>query len=357
MNNQAQIPSSPLDVQALLRQSGLPELNSSILREIVQKEGEHFLRSLAEFASNPVNAQRERAYISAIITAVVPATRNVLRQLGFVDAPTNELIDLSKAEGRTFAQAIRALNTDFSHTDNQPLKQYLTRILQPLAARDSVHGAVQDQTQSAQVHRLPSRQSDQPPATNAQPQQPTTARRGAATPSRNQKAEQPESANQYAGTSFHLYGGKAAFCFSLDTTRKPECPTVRIEAAKASGTRQYDWTNKATFQLTVSELPLVFGVFFGYLNRLELSGHGTENEKALTIEDQNDKFFLSLQVRGGGVFAMPAPPKDTYPIMSMLLKQIQANSPDLAPQQVQMLVQRVCTKHPSTTRPPRAVNA
>ena len=357
MHNPSHIPQSPQDVQALLRQSGLPELTSTVLRQIVQKEGEHFLRSLVAFVSEPASAQRERTYLSSVITAVVPATRAVLERLGFRDAPTNEIIDLSKAEGRTFAQAIRTLNADFDAADNQPLKHYLTRLLQPIAPRQSDTAQKPPSAQPGEIHHLPQRQQVSRAEVPNQPRPQSHERTTSVTQDQSPATPPNESANAYAGASFHLYGGKAAFCFSIDRTRKGDRPTVRIEAAKASGPRQYDWANKATFQLTVSELPLVFGVFFGYLNRLELSGHGAENEKALTIEDQNDKFFLSMQVRGGGVFAMPTPPKDTYPIMSMLLQQIQANSPELAPQQVQMLVQRVCSKHPTTQRTPRAVNA
>lgn len=132
----------------------------------------------------------------------------------------------------------------------------------------------------------------------------------------------------------HVYGGKAAACFSADTKRNSTTQTVRIEAAESNGTRAYAWDNKIAVQLSVKELPLVLGVLMGWLPAYKAEGHGEQNDKGFTIERQEGKFFLSMFARGQKARALPIPPGDAYCITSLLLRQMVANDPHLTSAEV-----------------------
>lgn len=358
-------------LQELLAQAGLPTLSPELLEGIVGKEGSQFEEALRKTIAAPGERSHHRAYLAAVLTACVPATRTVINALGFQPVRTSVLIDISKAEGAVFANAVRAVSTNPIGKETESMRQYLSRTLsavatmQPKTNTPNLHDHAQTQSSNpanpgaAHQQSASSRPAHQGGRPNQGGQHQDRRQRGGAsvTPinSQQQSSEKGEDGKKFG--SFHLYGGKAAFCFNLDETRRPAA-TVRIEAAKASGTRQYDWKNKTPFQLTESELPLVFGVLFGLLPRVELVGHGHENEKSLTIEQQGEKFFLSMRVRGGDTYAMPAPAKDTYPVMVMLLTQMMKNAPSLSSTDIKMLVRRVCEMHAQTAeRRPYVANA
>lgn len=132
----------------------------------------------------------------------------------------------------------------------------------------------------------------------------------------------------------HVYGGKAAACFSADTKRNSNTQTVRIETAESVGTRSYAWDNKIAVQLSVKELPLVLGVLMGWLPAYKAEGHGENNDKGFSIERQEGKFFLSMFAKGQKARALPVPPGDAYCITSLLLRQMVANDPHLTSAEV-----------------------
>ena len=374
------LPKTAKEAQEMLRAAGLPELTPTVIAEIVSKEGEDFKQALATVAQGNVDRENPSLrYLLQIIGACVPATRAVLERLGLRGVALSALIEISKAEGRTFAQAIRAINGNEMSAENAHVRQYLTRVVSPHATASPEDHAPTTATpsQSAPHPNAPQPQSrTEAPTRQSHPQSSQHAQRqGSVTPfparerheRRNAGSGQPTTsrASQASGeapdrrfTSVHLYAGKAALCFSPDETRKDTSPTVRVEAAKVSGPRQYDWGSKVSFQMTVSELPLVFGVLYGLIPKVDLTGHGVENEKSMSIEEQGGKFFFSMRVRGGTIYPVPVPAKDAYPIMTMLLEQMQKNAPGLPTAQIIQLAKRVCDMYRSglTAQQPRVAN-
>lgn len=150
----------------------------------------------------------------------------------------------------------------------------------------------------------------------------------------------------------HVYGGKAAACFSADTKRNSNTRTVRIETAESNGMRSYAWENKIAVQLSVKELPLVLGVLMGWLPAYKAEGHGENNDKGFTIERQEGKFFLSMFAKGQKARALPVPPGDAYCITSLLLRQMVANDPHLTSAEVLKLTDAAISVVPNanTTR-------
>jgi hypothetical protein len=153
--------------------------------------------------------------------------------------------------------------------------------------------------------------------------------------------------------SVHVYGGRAALCFSADETRGGE-KTVRIEAAQATAPKVYAWSEKVALQLTLRELPQVLAVVAGLVPAIKLTNHGEANDKGLSLENQaGGKLFVSLW-QGKQARAVPVMPADVWPVMDLLLKQFLANSPhlsaDAALASIRLLSQRYMASQHGSTR-------
>lgn len=358
------IPNSVQQAQELLALLRLPTMDAEILRVIGQKEGITFKQALADAANQAPNAEMRLKYLKAVIIACAPMTRDTIHALGFSMPDMGTLIDLSKQEGHLFAGAVRGMkagNPDPASLESA--RSYLKRTLQTICQPIGEPPSLPANGTAASAPRTPQSPPAQPsegtglhnpeprmsrPAPAPTPAPPNNVahlpRRDQASTGDAAAASAEAEGNGRRFLSFHLYGGKAAMCFSLNTTRKGGFPTAQIEAAPAKGEKTYEWEKKVSFQLTVAELPLVFGVLFGFLTKIELSGHGATNDKSLTIEDQGSKFFMSMRVRGGAPLALPVLPKDTYAIMAMIFGQMKANNPELSDNQLMMLARRVCEK-------------
>ena len=88
-----------------------------------------------------------------------------------------------------------------------------------------------------------------------------------------------------------VYGGKAALCIETDETRQGE-PTLRIEAARATAPREYDWRQKLALQLTREELPVIAATVLGLLPRCAYNNHGPNQDKGLEIVHQGTHLFV-----------------------------------------------------------------
>lgn len=127
--------------------------------------------------------------------------------------------------------------------------------------------------------------------------------------------------------SFHVYGGKAALCFEADLTRN-EVHTIALDAATATGPKQYNWGKKVRLQLTRSELPIVTAVLLGVMKRCEFKNHGQDNSKGFSMERQDGgKVFIKVFAKEEGVKAVPVEAPDVFFVTSLFLRQLQANTP------------------------------
>lgn len=143
--------------------------------------------------------------------------------------------------------------------------------------------------------------------------------------------------------SVHVYGSKAALCFSADDTRGGAF-TVRVEGAASQGQRQYDWTSKISLQFTVKELPKLLCVLLGVLDRAEFSSHGPAKDKAISIENQaGGKVFASLR-QGRVARAVPITPEDMFGIVDLVVKRMRMNSPHLSAEAVLSLTRALARR-------------
>ena len=138
----------------------------------------------------------------------------------------------------------------------------------------------------------------------------------------------------------HVYGGKAALCFEADETRRG-IHTMCLDAADATGPKQYNWGNKVRVQLTRDELLVATAVLFGFLPRCEYKNHGEDNSKGFSIEDQGDKLFVKVFAKGHAIKAVPVTPEDAFYVAQIFLGQMKKNAPWLTAGEILMSLQKV----------------
>lgn len=135
-------------------------------------------------------------------------------------------------------------------------------------------------------------------------------------------------AKQREFLDLHVYGGKAALCFSADETAAGH-PTVRIEAAPALGGRRFDWGAKIALQATAKELPQILAVLMGWAPSLVLKNHGPAADKGLKLELQGPNVFCGLW-QGKRAMAVPITAPDAYFVTDLVLRQLRRASPHLS---------------------------
>ena len=184
------------------------------------------------------------------------------------------------------------------------------------------------------------------PCSGATPQTPTAPHPAATSNANPAPAAAPaRSAAPRSGTTpvsrdrvqCRVYGSKAALCIETDVTRQDE-PTLRLEAAPATGPRAYDWPSKLTLQLTREELPVVAATVLGLLPRCLYKNHGPDQNKGLEIEHQGSHLFVRLFQKERGVLAVPVGPADSYDLAALALRALRQGTPWLSDQGLLMVL-------------------
>lgn len=134
-----------------------------------------------------------------------------------------------------------------------------------------------------------------------------------------------------------VYGGKAALCIDPDETRQGE-PTLRIEAARATAPRKYDWGQKLSLQLTREELPVIAATVLGLLPRCAYNNHGPNQDKGLEIVHQGTHLFVRVFQKERGVVAVPVTAADSYALGALCLRQLRKTAPWLSDQGMMTLL-------------------
>ena len=192
---------------------------------------------------------------------------------------------------------------------------------------------------------------DMPPVVDDDLPTYTVSQRATQSTPQQQEPEGLQAANRGSGTdpakrlfgdSFHIYGGKAVVCVSESTTLTGNKATISFEVAQRTGEGKAQWQDKISLMLTPVEQPLCLGVFLGLLEKMELKGHGKQQEKALTIVNQGKQFFLTMIMRGQSPRAVPIPPEYAYPLVAMLMRQMQKNDPHMTSDLILQVTRQIC---------------
>ncbi len=334
MGNPLAVPQSAKQAQEQLQTLRLPVPDIHTLSRISRDEGDQFKNAIADagLAESPTQ-QASRQYLANVMTAYSPSVMETFRKLGYELPDPQQFMTLLKQEGRAIRAAVIAAA---SNPENINAKQYLQSVanqlaLSPIQGDAPVTGAPTTSIPSA----APQDVSNSMPA--------DAGMEDYCGPEGND----PSVHGQTGRTpieSAHLYGRQGAFCFTKDRTQTGSHPTITIDAARCFPNKEksYDWKNKIAFQLTVGELPLIFGVFYGFLNDVKLLGHGKANNKSFGIANQDKNYYLTMQMGKDSSVAIPAIAKDTFKIMGFLLEQMKANFPNLDGHEVIAMTRRVC---------------
>ena len=338
------VPTRSSEVLALMKLLGLPhQFPRAVMQTIADKEGRHFALALADIANDNDPTKSKRDYVDAICSAVAPITLQVAKDLGFSYVTRDQLIDISKEEGRIFRTSISKAKSSLQ------AQSYLEQVLAASGASDFMGSTFVDRPADASpvevVQSAPSffDHLDHDDPGHQHPQESESIPVGRPSP---RLAPTPVAESRPAHyETFHIYGGKCAFCFAMDTTRSENQPTIRIEAARLIRPRTYDWKSKVGLQLRVPELTLVYGVLTGLVKAVDLTNHGLKNEKALSIQDQGESIFFSLRIRDSPAYALPAPASETLIPITMILRQLKANMPGLDAQSLNQTIGIVCSRY------------
>ncbi|MCI2285936.1 hypothetical protein L3081_24225 [Colwellia sp. MSW7] len=141
--------------------------------------------------------------------------------------------------------------------------------------------------------------------------------------------QQTEEAKSFLQVKTH--GGKAAFEFSPDKT-KDGWSTIRLEGAAKlnNNTKQYDWKNKITIQITKSELPVIAAVLLGFMPSCEFGNHGQTN-KGFALINQEKAFFKIFEPgERKRMYVCPVPLVEANLMGTLALAQHTANFPSLS---------------------------
>lgn len=340
MSDEYKIPQTLNEFVHLLKVVNLPVFPVNVLTQMGKDDGENIKRALVEVANNGPKKDYCKEYLANAMSAYSPGVAKVISALGYQLTEPSQLFSVLRQEGKAARAALRSL---MQNPADQTTKGYILALLGPMGLpkiEDPVAPQHHEHAPSpapANVTNLPS--ASAPPTGNDPHYTAADLEYGSAPPTEPQEKPDIQSA--------HIYGRRAAFCFTKDKTQTGGHPTVTIDAApvKPNMEKSYDWKKKVIFQLTVGELALVYGVLTGRLQSLRLAGHGKTNNKTLTMEDQGGNYFFSVQVRDEGSIAIPALAKDTFRPMIMLWEQIQLNAPGVDPATLDKMVARVCAKY------------
>ena len=291
----------------------MPVPSKEILMQISQ-HAPKFKIAIASIINNDENQEKNRAYVAAILGALSKEIADNLSEMGILVPSPQTLIAIAINESTAFYKNVRIAKT--GGKEGEIAREYVLRTIAVTDTPEIGNRTECDvsRRQSAHMHGSSQNESQQPEE-------------------RYEEAQQRE----YASTS--VYGGSAAICFAADRARNEGSHTIRIEGAlcKEGKQRDFDWKNKVSIQLTVQELTALLAVLMGWMPNLPSNvakGHGAANDKWFTIEQQNEKFFMSILKKGETPRGVPIHAVELLPIISLITRQLQKNSEHLSVDQI-----------------------
>lgn len=331
-----------------LQRLKIPVPDKEMLMSIYALEGDNLSRAAGDCV---LGNKRAADYLRGIFWTITPQCKSLLTQQKMMIPPLKVLVEIGKREGTQFARRLKQW-ADSGQSENREDSRYIrltcAEFLRDHAAPNA--GATPEQT-------TPPREVSRPNETRAAAPQGSTERRREPPP--HQRNDEPGIAGRDRSTqqdsgrvvdeegqqnepmyvSYRIYGGKAAACFSADSTRAGSA-TIRIEAAESNSQRQYDWGNKIAIQLSAREMPLVLAALLQWLPSFEGKGHGQANEKWFKLENQPGKVYLSVNARGKTTRGIPIPAGDAYSLCTLLMRQMLKNDPFLSSEALLTIVRK-----------------
>lgn len=342
------VPRSADGVSEILKHLSLAIPDRAGYIAISQSEGAKFAEVVAKIANKATDSDASLEYVRNVVAAAHPDARTAVAMTGCRPIEIATLIDIAKREGRSFCNAVSMVLAEGNRSEQPTALAYLQRLIEECGITTDGLPMRPSNTETAMSHVINEQPQERVHTTanvrELRPEsQPHSHYAGASL--RGEGSTHPGDVGQKQyGESVHVYAGKAALCFAECLTRLDGKATLMIEAAQTTADG-YNWQNKMMLMLTQAEQPLVLGFFAGYIDKLELKGHGRQKEKGITLVNQGNQFFITMIMRGHPPRAVPMPAKDCYPVLTMLLRQMLRNDPHLTPQLILQLSKRICDMH------------
>ncbi|MCZ9640379.1 hypothetical protein [Pseudomonas putida] len=285
----------------------IPIPSSDVLDEVYQSEGDALSDAIERAQAGDHTALH---YLKGIFFTILPGCVERIRVANLPQPSLPVLINIGKVEGPKFSQQLKQWSD--SGCADSDIGRYLCDTYRSLHQQFSCPEEQEVLIEAAEI------QSSEEPATSEL---------------------SSESADKKTFVTRHVYGAKVALCFQSDTTRSGE-HTIRIEAAEATASRTFNWAEKISIQLSGRELPGVLATFMQMQTKFDGKGHGAQNEKWFTIENQPGKVFISVNTKGRAPRSVPIGPGDCFGVVTLLIEQMLKNAPYLSADTLLNLVQR-----------------
>lgn len=287
---------------------------------------------------NGDNLEESKALLSGVLGACAQSTRKRLEGMGLPNPPTEVLALIGKVEGTQFALMVRdaSAGTPSAESARNYVALTLARYQEEVEVMPSMMASA-----TAAESPAPVKTEDPVRPTLVQPEPAMLEPQTSHATSKDVTAASDEEEDF---KSTHVYGSSAALCFNATVSRQGS-PTISLDAAAIAPNqgRKCNWQDKVTVQLSAQEMPLVYAVLMGFMEKFTGAGHGATNDKWFTIEKQQGKLFVSVNRKGTPPRGVPITAGDLYPVTSLFMRQLQADAPHLTPALINAMAQRAAS--------------
>jgi hypothetical protein len=340
----------PLNIESFcsdLQRLKIAVPGSEDLRSVYELEGDNLSRAATEVR---MGNKRAADYLRGIFWTITPQCKSLLAQQRMMIPPLKVLVEIGKREGTQFARRLKQW-ADSGETGDCEDSRYIRLTCAEFLRNHTTQNAHPNRQQPGRGSDLAlSNESlnSSPQATNPARREPPPQQRPDQTRAHIDVPSQHQDSGNASGEdaqnsepnylAYRIYAGKAAACFSADSTRSGNA-TVRIEAAEGNQ-RQYDWGSKIAIQLSAREMPLVLAALMQWIPSFEGKGHGLANEKWFRLENQPGKVYLSVNAKGKAPRGIPIPAGDAYSLCTLLMRQMLKNDPFLSSEALLTIVRK-----------------
>ena len=283
---------------------------------------EQFLNHLSKCITGQDAEGNSKKVIGSLLRCLSPDALNRLNQIT-PNVTADRIVPVALKAPTKLLSAIEAASNP-EHERHIDAKSFLTSVFSPV-----------DQEEAAPADAASTESAPQQSPLNAPSQSRGERSHGDDRPTEDSaplNRSRPQPAAQGAGDkkfhSCHVYGSGYALCFNA--TEWDGKPGVMVDAAVSTGPKSYDWKNAVHVWLDTNEVGAVLAVFRRWRKGIEFAAHGSQNDKAFSIEFQGQHFFAKVTVKKAGnhpARAVKIMPTDATAVSILFLTQLAESYP------------------------------
>ena len=279
------------------------DVEADTLTGISQTCRDLFLEHLSSSLTENQNSEASRKIVRGIVHCLSPATVDQVRSI----APRLDLqalVNVAQKTPERFLSALKIAGVE-GHARQGEAQHYIRATV----------GATEDPLAR---DNTPAPVTESPPLEQkAQTQRPATT------------APMETSNGHKKFRSCHVYGSTYALCFNAGEYNGQK--GIMVDAAVTAG-GVYDWPNATHIWLNVNEVSGALAVFRRWRRSIEFAAHGSQNDKAFSLEFQDQHFFAKVVAKKTSAHparAVKIMPTDATEVSILFLSQIAENYPNI----------------------------